>query len=193
MSIEGRIILRPKVGTSYRYAKAFLSVLSLKQQADFVKKIEALQISLNELLSHTHFRNLPLKDQEDILQEWAQQWNAPFFHSLIKLVLENHREHRLEEILQCIYEEYCDQQNLHNITVTTAKPLKKNDKKTLTEFLKDNVSAQEVIQGPAKGTIKYIFDESILGGTIIQIDGKQKDESLRTYLQDIQTQLMEAL
>ena len=173
--------MRPKIGSSYRYAKAFLSILSKVQQDAFVKKIEMIQMSLRDLLDDPHFKHLHLQGQEQILEEWAIQWKEPFFASFIKLILENDRRHDLLEILQCVYEQYCDQRNVRNIGITTSKPLKRNEKKKLEESLKQ------------KGNIKYTIDEYILGGTIIKIDGKLKDESLRSYLQDIQTKLMEVL
>ena len=156
-----------------------------EQQDIFAKHVENIQLSFRALINDSHFKHLNIKSKNHILLTWATEWqdktNISFFESFITLILENDRQDDLLDILQCVYELYCDQRKILNIHVITAKLLKKNEKQHLQDTLGQN------------DHIKYTVDNNLLGGAIIKIGSTIKDESTRAYLLDIQAQLMEAL
>lgn len=183
------IILRPKIGSTYRYAKAFLSVLSESQKAHLIKEINTLTSTLHELWTNLHYKKLKLPDQKDIISLWAKQFDLPFFNSFIQLIFENNKHKSIIEILNCAKEIYYDQNDIVTLTITTAKKLTPQEKSSLIENFKRAYPSQknkEII-------MTYHVHSKILGGIIFELDGKIKDLSLLSHLQDMQSHLLEPL
>ena len=97
--------------------------------------------------------------------------------SFVKLLCE--KKH-IGEFAQCVaeynamYDEICD---ISNAKVTSAVELKDDEKASLIEKL-------EKISGK-KTFVEYTVDKSIIGGLIVEMDGKIMDSSLRKHLKDV--------
>lgn len=173
--------MRPKVGIFYRYAKAFLSVLPIHEQDYFVKKIDSINQTLQELFHNTHYKKLNSQNQEELFVLWAETWDLSFFTSFIKMIIENNKHKDTFEILQCVKEIFYNTNDITDISVITAKKLTPEEKKDI----KSSFQNEKIIT--------FHIDKSILGGTIIKTGWKIKDESTLAYLQDIQYHLSEKL
>ena len=178
-----RNILRPKIGISYRYAKAFLSISSIDNQKVIIEKIDLMIETLSNLQKDIHYKRLFSKNQESILISWADICDVPFFTSFIKMIIENNRDKNIIKILHCIKEIYYDNNNIINILITTFQKSTSQERKNI----------ETIFEKEKNKKIHYNVDESILGGFIIMVDGKIKDESVLTYLQDMETQLLERI
>ena len=178
---RGNEHLRPKTGILYRYAKAFLLVLNKKAQDSFIKKFDLILTTLKNVLHDTHYKQLSLKDKNQILILWAKECNIPMFESFIQLIIENNETPHLTEILHCVFELYCNMHHIQYISITTAQKL------TLQQKTK--------IESQFKKLSQFIYhvNKNILGGSVIKENHTIKDTSILSYLQDIQSQLLEAL
>lgn len=97
--------------------------------------------------------------------------------SFLKLLCE---KRHIGEFNECVvdynamYDEICD---VSNAKVTSAVELSEDEKASLKEKL-------EKISGN-KTLIEYTVDKSIIGGLIVEMDGKIMDSSLRKHLKDV--------
>jgi len=173
--------MRPKVGILYRYAKAFLSTITPTQQKNFMKKFGFALDTLKETLKNPDYKQLSLKSKNHILLTWANTLKLPKFESFVGLIIENNKQASLKQILYCTFELYCDFNNIKHVSITSAKDLTKQQKTTIESKFKP------------KDQFTYHLNPSIIGGTIVKVDHKIKDTSTLTYLQEIQSHLLEAL
>ena len=97
--------------------------------------------------------------------------------SFLKLLCE---KRHIGEFAECVkdynamYDEILD---ISNARVTSAVELNEDEKASLKEKL-------EKISGN-KTLIEYTVDKSIIGGLIVEMDGKIMDSSLRKHLKDV--------
>ncbi len=97
--------------------------------------------------------------------------------SFLKLLCEKKHIGEYAECAQhynALFDEICE---VSNAKVTSAVELSEEEKASLTEKL-------EKISGN-KTLIEYIVDKSIIGGLIVEMDGKIMDSSLRKHLKDV--------
>ena len=73
-----------------------------------------------------------------------------------------------------MYDEICE---VSNAKVTSAVELNETEKASLKEKL-EKKSGHKII-------IEYSVDKSIIGGLIVEMDGKIMDSSLRKHLKDV--------
>ena len=97
--------------------------------------------------------------------------------SFVKLLCE--KKH-IGEFAECVaeynamYDEICE---VSNAKVTSALELNETEKASLKEKL-EKKSGHKII-------IEYSVDKSIIGGLIVEMDGKIMDSSLRKHLKDV--------
>ena len=97
--------------------------------------------------------------------------------SFLKLLCE---KRHIGEFFECVeqynamYDEICD---VSNAKVTSAVELNDDEKTSLVEKL-EKMSGNKTL-------VEYIVDKSIIGGLIVEIDGKIMDSSLRKHLKDV--------
>ena len=97
--------------------------------------------------------------------------------SFLKLLCE--RKH-IAEFSECAAQYsamYNEMDKISNARVTSAAPLSGDEKASLKEKL-EKMSGHKTL-------IEYIVDKSIIGGLVVEIDGKIMDSSLKKSLRDI--------
>jgi len=173
--------VRPKVGTLYRYAKAFLSLLTPTQQKSFIKKFGFVLDTFKTTIKDPKYKELSLKNKNQILILWASVLKIPKFESFIRLIIENNKQLSVKQILYCTFELYCNFNKIKHISITSATTLTKTQKTKMESKFKSS------------DQFTYHINQNILGGTITKVDHTIKDASTLSYLQDIKAQLLEAL
>jgi F-type H+-transporting ATPase subunit delta len=157
-------MLAVETGEQKQYAQALSHVRDLfLENPDYLELLASPGISLRERLSSVDAAFVG-RVPEHVL-------------SLLKLMCEKGR-------IACIFEA-CDAYEalLHaanrviHATVTTAVPLTVEEKEKLIGKL------EKACQGDV--IVEYVLDESILGGVIVEADGKIMDGSLRHRLRDV--------
>lgn len=97
--------------------------------------------------------------------------------SFLKLLCE---KRHIGEFAECVedysamYDEICE---VSNAKVTSAVELSERERASLKEKL-EKMSGHKTL-------IEYIVDKSIIGGLIVEMDGKIMDSSLRKHLKDV--------
>ena len=170
--------MRPKIGSSYRYAHAYLLLLEEGDQRFLIEQAETIRTTYNRLLEDIKTHNLSLKNRHELILLWAYSWQIPYFGAWVALMLENNRLHDFSEIFACAHELYCVTHNIQNISIITSHTLNSEDREHLKESL------------PAQSIISYRKEKNLLGGMIVKIDGFLKDESMQARLHDVREFLM---
>ena len=97
--------------------------------------------------------------------------------SFLKLLCEKKHIGEFDECVaqySAMYDEICE---VSNAKVTSAVELREDEKASLKEKL-EKMSGHKTL-------IEYIVDKSIIGGLIVEMDGKIMDSSLRKHLKDV--------
>lgn len=97
--------------------------------------------------------------------------------SFLKLLCEKRHIGEFEECVEDYNAMYDEILEISNAKVTSAVELSEDEKASLKEKL-------EKISGN-KTLIEYTVDKSIIGGLIVEMDGKIMDSSLRKHLKDV--------
>ncbi len=97
--------------------------------------------------------------------------------SFLKLLCEKRHIGEFAECVKDYNEMYDEILKVSNAKVTSAVELSEDEKASLKEKL-------EKISGH-KTLIEYTVDKSIIGGLIVEMDGKIMDSSLRKHLKDV--------
>jgi F-type H+-transporting ATPase subunit delta len=103
--------------------------------------------------------------------------------SFIKLLGGKGREANLPEIISAFIEQYNEVKGIHKVKLTTAVELSDELKNS---FI-DRIKASEGIKSIE---LQTVVDESIVGGFILEMEGKLADGSIRRDLNDVQKQFM---
>ena len=104
--------------------------------------------------------------------------------SFIKLLGGKGRESNLPEIISAFIEQYNEVKGIHKVKLTTAVEISEDLKN---EFI-NKIKASE---GVKTIELQTIVDETIVGGFILEMEGKLADGSIRRDLNDVQKQFMD--
>ena len=120
---------------------------------------------------------IPLEERLNALEKAFSNAIPRDVLSFLKLLCE---KRHIGEFVECVadyvamYNEICE---VSNAKVTSAVELNKDEKASLKEKL-EKMSGHKTL-------IEYTVDKSIIGGLIVEIDGKIMDSSLRKHLKDV--------
>lgn len=166
---------------SREYAEA-LFALSIENGCEDVYEKELELVSQVFLENHgyidflsSHF--VPLAERIDALSEAFSGGVNNIVMSFLKILCE---KHHIGEIHACIseYKAMLNERRRASVAkVISAVALNDVERSTLIEKL-ESTSGRSV-------TAEFMVDESIIGGLIVEMDGKVMDSSLRKHLSDV--------
>ena len=166
---------------SNEYAKALFMLASEKQCAKVYKEaLEAVEEVLNENPVYVDFLytfSIPLEERLDALEKAFSTLIPRDVLSFLKILCEKKHITQFHECAKYYYELYNQTGKISNVKVTSAIELSDVEKAKLKEKLEKN--------GKKSVVIDYIIDESIIGGLIVETDGKKIDSSIKKHLKDI--------
>ena len=166
---------------SSEYSKA-LYMLAMEKDCGIEYK-DALNLVLGVFKENPTYNDflstfaIPLEERLNALEEAFANAVPRDVLSFLKIMCE--KKH-ISEFPECVrqYSEMCDESNkISSAKVTSAVELTEQEKSLLKEKL-EKLSGNSVV-------IDYIVDGSILGGLIVETDGKIMDSSLKKHLKDI--------
>lgn len=138
------------------------------EHSDYIKILDSPQIERNELMK--------------ILNEDFFGKVNHYTLNFLKLLCEKHMVHKFADCFDIYKKLYNKHRNIHEVRVTTARPLSESITQTLKEKLTSKIGGEIVLK-------KHI-DEGCIGGIIIEADGKRIDSSLKTELTNIRQALV---
>lgn len=120
-------------------------------------------------------------EKKTFLKNAFEKFVTPTTMEFMLFVVDKERVSILSEILRVFQIVYKQRQGIKSASITTAKELSADKQNDITKLIEDKLSSKVEAQ--------YRTDESIIGGAIITIDGKQLDCSVLHQLKEIEKRL----
>ncbi|MBR2916286.1 MAG: ATP synthase F1 subunit delta [Clostridia bacterium] len=163
------------------YAEAlFLLACETKSEDEILNALDLSEEVFNENPEYIDFLltpSIPVSERLEAIDEAFSKAVPEYVLSFIKLLCE---KGNIDSIFQCIKEYkalYDNSKKVITAKVISATELNDEEKSALYEKLK-RMSKKEV-------TMEYSIDKDIIGGMIIEMDGKVIDGSVRSRLKEV--------
>ena len=166
-----------------RYAKSLLKI-AIEENA-----IEALHndmVLVNEVCTQNNDLVLLLKSpivksdkKKHIVDAIFKTHLSAISNTFIALIIAKKREGLLSDIATAFIDIYKTHNNIKSATVTSAVPLSKEQKDSITAVLNTTKETQSV-------DLKEVVDADLIGGMILRVGDKQIDESIKRKLTNLE-------
>jgi len=170
-----------------RYAK---SLLDLAQEQGKLEEVFKDMKLLDDIVqTNREFSNVlksPIIKEDkknQIIESVTTGRISALTSSFIKLLGNKSRESNLPEIISAFIEQYNEAKGIHKVKLTTAVEISDAMKESFIERIKASEGIKSI-------QLETIIDESIVGGFILEMEGKLADGSIRRDLNDVQKQFM---
>ena len=168
-----------------RYAKSLID-LALEQgqlenvHADMLYMSSMMKNSA-ELVTILKSPVIPGDKKQKVLNALMEGKVGPITASFNRLLINKGRESFLPEIVYAFIEQYKVNKGIHTVTLTTAVPVSEEVQNTIIQKIKLGAHMKEV-------ELETIVDEKIIGGFILEADGRRVDASVAYDLANIKKQ-----
>lgn len=166
---------------SNEYAKALFMLASEKECInEFKSALKIVTDVFNETPQYVDFLStfaIPLEDRLNALEAAFSNAVPRDLLSFLKILCE--KKH-IAEIFECVdcFNALCDEiGNVANAKVISAVELTDKEKALIKEKL-EKTNGKAVV-------VEYVIDESIIGGLIVETDGKIIDSSIKKHLKSM--------
>ena len=120
---------------------------------------------------------IPLEERQNALEKAFSDYIHRDVLSFLKLLCEKRHITEYFECANSYYELYNEIDKLLKVKVTSAVELSESQKELLKQKLENKYERTVVID--------YVVDKSIIGGVMLETDGKIIDSSIKKHLKDI--------
>lgn len=163
------------------YAKALFMLASEKECTEEYKNaLETVEVIFKENPKYVDFLYtfaIPLEERLSALEKAFGNSVPRDVMSFLKILCEKKHITEFGECAENYYALYNEIDKILNVKVTSAVDLNESQKVQLKEKLEKKCGKTVVID--------YIIDESIIGGIIVEMDGKIIDSSIKKHLRDM--------
>ena len=170
-----------------RYAKSLLDLA--KEQNKVEEVYNDMKLLADICTSNREFANVlksPIikegKKNQIIESVTAGRINV-LTASFIKLLGTKSRESNLPEIIAAFIEQYNVSKGIHKVKLTTAVEIS-------AEIKNDFINKIKTAEGIENIELQATVDEKLVGGFVLEMEGKKADASIRRDLLDVQKQFM---
>ena len=169
-----------------------LALFELSEENNLLSQIEDQSSSILNLIDQSEdFSNLikdPTTSQEDLLKVINKISENNKFESLFKnflsFLIQKRRFFFIERILKSFIEICSRKRGELKAELKSAKELSNEEIAKITEELTKNFSS--------KIKLNYKYDESLIGGLVVQVGSTMVDTSIKNKLQQIENRMIEA-
>ena len=169
-----------------------LALYELASENDVLSKVEDQSLSILNLISSSrdfsNFIKNPTNSQENLFNVINNISDNNKFERLLSnflgFLITKRRFFYLEQILKSFIETCSNKRGEVKAELKSAKQLSNNEILKITEELKKNFSS--------KIKLNYKYDESLIGGLIVQVGSTMIDASIKNKLQKIENKMVEA-
>jgi len=169
-----------------------LALFELSEENNLLSQIEDQSSSILNLIDQSEdFSNLikdPTTSQEDLLKVINTISENNKFESLFKnflsFLIQKRRFFFIEHILKSFIEICSRKRGELKAELKSAKELSNEEIAKITEELTKNFSS--------KIKLNYKYDESLIGGLVVQVGSTMVDTSIKNKLQQIENRMIEA-
>jgi F-type H+-transporting ATPase subunit delta len=124
---------------------------------------------------------IPGDKKQKVLGALTADKISPVTASFNTLLIKKGREGFLPDIVQAFIEQYKENKGIHVVTLTTAMPVGEDVKNAIIHKIKQVSNMKEV-------ELESLVDEKIIGGFILEADGRRVDASIAYDLANIKKQ-----
>ena len=187
------IKLSKDTGFSITSAERYsLALYELSTESNVTSQIEEQSLSVLKLLEQSHdFSNLikdPTISQDNLLKVVNTISENYKFDQLLKnflsFLIQKRRFFFVERILKSFIEICSEKRGELKAELKSAKELSNEEITQITEELTKNFSS--------KIKLNYKYDESLIGGLVVQVGSTMVDTSIKNKLQQIENRMIEA-
>ena len=169
-----------------------LALFELSEENDLLNQIEAQASTLLNLINQSDdFSNLikdPTINQEDLLNVinkiMKQNKFDTLFKNFLNFLVKKRRFFFVERILKSFIETCSKKRGELKAELRSAKNLSSDEITKITELLTKNFSS--------KIKLNYEYDESLIGGLVVQVGSTMVDTSIKNKLKQIENRMIEA-
>ncbi len=181
------------IGFSITSAERYsLALYELSTESSVTSQIEEQSLSILKLLEQSQdFSNLikdPTTSQDDLLKIVNTISENYKFDQLLKnflsFLIQKRRFFFVERILKSFIEICSEKRGELKAELKSAKELSNEEIAQITEELTKNFSS--------KIKLNYKYDESLIGGLVVQVGSTMVDTSIKSKLQQIENRMIEA-
>ena len=169
-----------------------LALFELAEESNLLIEIEDQALSLLNLINQSddfcNFVKDPTINQEDLLKAINtivenNKLNI-LFKNFLNFLIKKRRFFFIERILKSFIETCSRKRGELKAELRSAKNLSSDEITKITELLTKNFNS--------KIKLNYIYDESLIGGLVIQVGSTMIDNSIKNKLQQIENTMIEA-
>lgn len=168
-----------------RYAKSLVDISIEKNQFDEVRQdVLLLQYIMESSRQFVVMLNSPVIKSDKkykIIEAVTQGKTSIIFKTFLKLVCNKTREANLPGIVSSFLQQYNTIKGLHNAKLTTATKLGDDMVQSFVTKIKAASSIENL-------TLETEVDENLIGGFVLQMEGKLIDASILRDLNDVKKQ-----
>ncbi len=169
-----------------RYAQALFDAAEEQQiTADIAEQIDMIFMQMEENEAFKDLmsgRGVSAPRKKEMLEKVYDGALHPYVRNFLFLLLDKNREGIIEDSLEAFRGLYRKKLGVVTATLTTAKPIDKEDEEKLTASLKKILNSDVVI--------KKEIDPSLIGGAVINVGDLLIDGSLKSELRHMREELM---
>ena len=168
-----------------RYAKSLIDISTDLKQLDAVHN-DVLFLNSVVKMSHEFVLMLdsPIINPDKkykIISEVAKGRISKITDAFLKLLCNKNREANLPGVITSFIEQYNTIKGLHNAKLTTASPISKELIDSFISKIKASTSYDNV-------ELETVVDDKIIGGFILEMEGKLIDKSILRNIHDVKKQ-----
>lgn len=170
---------------SQRYAKSLLDL------SDNLKKLDEVRndmLFLNTIIKSSREFQVMLSSpviksdkKYKIISAVTKDQLSEITNTFIKLLCTKNRESNLPEIVYSFLQQYNVKMGLHSATLTTAAPISAELAESFKKKIKESSSFKHL-------ELKTNVDDSLIGGFVLEVEGKLVDASILRDLNDVKKQ-----
>ena len=189
---RGKQLSKNKQFSSTSANRYSLALYELADESNLLFKVEANSFAfLNMILNNKEFNNF-IKDPTiniNALLEVVKKISEisklePLFINFLNFLITKRRFFFVEQILKR-YNEICSEKRGElKAELKSAKELDQNEINKITDELSQNFKS--------KIKLNYSYDESLIGGLVVQVGSTMIDTSIKNKLQQIENKMIEA-
>ena len=173
------------VSKTYGDALFDLAVEEHKEQTLYDEVLELIAI-LKENTEFDTFMNhpkIPLDEKKKVLDNVFEGKLSKELMGFLTIILMKERYREVLSILTYFVERMKLQMNIGTAYITTAIPMKEEDKKMIAERLQKTTTFKTL-------ETHFMVDESLIAGMLIQIGDRVVDSSVRTKLEKLEREML---
>ncbi len=170
---------------SQRYAKSLIDLATemnlLEPVHDDIALLQSVCEQSREFIMMLKSPIISDDKKNKIIDAITKDKISKLTQTFIKLLSSKNRESNLPDIISSFIEQYNKMKGIHKVKLTTATPVTQEVKNSFIQKIKSDAAIKNI-------NLESIVDERLIGGFVLEMDGKLIDASILRDLNDVKKQ-----